>query len=772
MASPRIPKLAGSYDELIAGYYGRHHRKHHHDHHHPGHDRDGRGQGETPEAAIGSNGGTARVLSLTRDDGEILTQSRGHDHGDPVGGGWDDVDNRFESHRHHHPEYVVDMPSSALYAVSPVAAAPPSPAPAAPPPAPSAAAPAEPTASTPGPGVQTPNAMALTAQALNSPSATAPPSAAPPPAPPLSSPTSSSVDEHELAADLQAILAGASVYDPASGRTVPRDQLGVAPASGGPSARPRSADAQGDTAGQPTPGNAHAIFDAIAESMQYANTYDLGTIDLDGRFDDFDRISDLEEQRRSRPRDEGGYDDIGERRRRPAIDEYDNPGASGAGAGSADFLNDMDAIRSAAEDRAHDGLRIAADAIGKGMARQACLGTAVELVASAKADIEQALYDTGEHVLAADGIYSQPLVVGASPGVSFSYAQLVTMADLYDRVEDLLAADPAELGRLKALIEQDAAHYRDGSARDVSDKEWNDATGGRYLDVAERNHAHFAPDVLFNDAIANAGAPHSNHREAWEAHHRRALAEARGASGDPPAHALIINAFGDHFLTDAFSAGHLINKDAVSNYFKHNFLSGGKLTSAGNAFFDRVAKKAFAGQVKEKFSRLETAHWPAWYIPFHPNIDSPDRFASLLKAACEAQPDKVSNLAVKAVHDYLNNNGIEVTSNAGSVPWKLTGDGHLTAETCAIMKQAVRASVSNLTDPALRTAGDATCFERVWRFTPVLTASSRPTVIALVNDFTNPASTRLSDAAAGLITKQVDQLIHVLVDQQHQLRPA
>jgi hypothetical protein len=54
----------------------------------------------------------------------------------------------------------------------------------------------------------------------------------------------------------------------------------------------------------------------------------------------------------------------------------------------------------------------------------------------------------------------------------------------------------------------------------------------------------------------------------------------------------------------------------------------------------------------------------------------------------------------------------------------------------------------------------------------VLTTSSRPTVIALVNDLTNPASTRLSDAAAGLITKQVDQLIHVLVDQQHQLRPA
>jgi hypothetical protein len=767
MASPRIPKLAGSYDDLIAGYYGRSHHRHHH--HHRVHDRDGRGEGDTLEAITGSDGRTAHVLSLTRDDGEILGQSRGHDRDDPVGGGWDDVDNRFEGrYRRHGPEYVIDVPQPGLPAAPPASAAAASPAPAALPPAVPGTAPGEPTASTPGAGVQVQDVTVP-----GSPPAVGAPA---PPAGPVPSGMSLSADEHELAADLQAILSGASVYDPASGRTVPRDQLGAAPASGGPPARPRSVDASGDTVGQPAPGHAHAIFDAIAESMQYANKYDLGTIDLDDRFDDFDRISDLEEQRHSRrrgPRDEDVYDDAGERRSRPAVDDYGDPGASGAEVGPADFRDDMDAIRSAAADRAHDALRIAAAAIGKGMASQACLGTAVELAASARGDLEQAMYDTGEHVLAADGIYGQPLLVGAPPGVSFSYAQLVTMADFYDQVEDLLAADPAELGRLKALIERDAAHYRDGSAGDVSDKEWNDATtNGRYLDVAERNYAHFAPDVLFNDAIANAGARHSNHREAWEAHHRRALAEARGASSGLPAHALIINAFGDHFLTDAFSAGHLINKDAVSSYFKHNFLSDGKLTSAATAFFDRVARQAFAGAVKEKFSRLETAHWPAWYIPFHPDINSPDRFASLLKAACETQPDKVANLAVKAIHDYLNRNGIEVTSNAGGASWKLTGDGHLTAETCAIMKQAVRASVANLTDPGLRAASDATCFERVWRFTPVLTASSRPTVIALVNDFTNPASTRLSDAAAGLITKQVDQLIHVLVDQQHQLRPA
>jgi hypothetical protein len=346
------------------------------------------------------------------------------------------------------------------------------------------------------------------------------------------------------------------------------------------------------------------------------------------------------------------------------------------------------------------------------------------------------------------------------------------MADLYGSVEQMMGADDAELGRVKTLIERSTAHYRDGSAADVTDGEWQQATGGRYLELAEHNYSHFAPDVLFGDAIATAGPHHSNHKETWEAHHRNALREARAASGDPPAHAMIVNAFGDHFLTDAFASGHLVNKDAVANYFKHNFLSGGRLTAPADAFFDRVAERAFVGAVREKFSGLETAERPHWYVPFHPNINSPSRFATLLKMSCEAQPDRVANLAIKALHDYLNTHGIEVTNDAGDAAWQLTGDGHMTPHTCSIMKKAVQASVANIRDPALRSADDATCFQRAWRFTPKLTPASRPTVVNLMQEFTNPASTRLSDAAADLVTSEVDQLIHVLVDQEHKLRPA
>jgi hypothetical protein len=350
------------------------------------------------------------------------------------------------------------------------------------------------------------------------------------------------------------------------------------------------------------------------------------------------------------------------------------------------------------------------------------------------------------------------------------------MGDLYDNVGQMMGAPTSELNALKTLIERSTAHYRDGSAADVGDGEWDAATHHRYLDLAEKNYTHFAPDTLLNDAIASQPPRHSNHKAEWERYHAMALHEARGAgSGGAPAHAMIVNAFGDHFLTDAFAAGHLVNKDAVTNYFKHNFLAGDGLTDDAGHFFDSLADHTFTGELRTKFSRLETADWTHWHgvpLPFHANIDSPSRFASLLKEICSQRPERVANLALKALHDHLNEHGIRVGNDAGDPEWSLTGDGHLTDTTKAIMLRAVQASVANIRDPQLRAANDATCFGRVWRFTPKLTAASRPTVVNLIRDYTSPASARLFDAAVALLPQKVDQLIYALVDQEHKLRPA
>jgi hypothetical protein len=58
-------------------------------------------------------------------------------------------------------------------------------------------------------------------------------------------------------------------------------------------------------------------------------------------------------------------------------------------------------------------------------------------------------------------------------------------------------------------------------------------------------------------------------------------------------------------------------------------------------------------------------------------------------------------------------------------------------------------------------------FEKVWKYTPQLTPSSRAEVIRLVGEYTNPASTVLSDAAAELISRPstLDLLIDELVNE-------
>ena len=102
----------------------------------------------------------------------------------------------------------------------------------------------------------------------------------------------------------------------------------------------------------------------------------------------------------------------------------------------------------------------------------------------------------------------------------------------------------------------------------------------------------------------------------------------------------------------------LINKEEVIAYFKLNFYNGGSLKSEGEAFFAKVAALAFRGEVRKKFSVLET--YEPVLLWWNPNIDTENAFRKLLIKAAEQQPDQIANLAVKALHDRLNKDGIEV----------------------------------------------------------------------------------------------------------------
>jgi hypothetical protein len=550
----------------------------------------------------------------------------------------------------------------------------------------------------------------------------------------------SAVTEDDFVADMQAILSGQKVFDPATKRTVEPERL--------------SQPATHDDPPTPDAENAEAIFDRIARSMTYANAYDLGTVELENRFADFDRVADHREHAKQAPKS-----------------------APTAGApmamsvvGRAEVVQDLDEIRRmqpAGEAGAPD-----APVLAPAHEEHCACGPASRSALPADGALSRPFFDAGEHMWPAADLYDDRLRVGASAGVPMSYGHIIAMADLYETVDEMMTTSVAELTTVKRLIDRNLEYYRgnrSNPALDVSHEEWNKVTGGRYLRLADDNFAHFTPE----------------NRSAWQEHHARAIEEAGRLWAAPenanrsvfPEWPLIINAFGDHFLTDAFASGHLISKTAMVAEFKRRFFAKpGDLNGAGESFFERVAEGAFVGKVRQRFSVLETVDYPVcvwgWCLKWHPNIDTVNAFRKLLVQAAEQEPDKVANFVVKALHDRLNREGVQVTNRAGDT-WRLMGDGRLDGKTLEVMGKAVRQSADNLDDPSTRASNlnFGPYFEKVWRYVPTPTPAEAQRIAGLVREYTDPASRTLSAAAATLITEQVDSLISVLIEQK-KLKPA
>jgi len=559
--------------------------------------------------------------------------------------------------------------------------------------------------------------------------------------------------DDDLAADMQAILSGQKVYDPESKKVRP-------PGGGGSRAQEPPAAPERPV---PEARNDQAIFDRIAQSMEHANSFDLGTVELGRRFGGFDQAH----ERRHAPPPRG--------RAAPAKPSPARPSAVGTGA----FVEDLSAItRDRSTPLSREELRSAYGRQGpwSGIPGRDSACGASSLALALAPERSSAMYDTGEHVLAAGDLYPDRLVVGGSPGVGFSYGQIVAMPDFYESVDEVLAAPSAELSRLKALIERNTEYYRGNrrdASKDVNHDEWDAATGGRYLRLADVNYAHFSPASLLG---MSGGGREATNRSRWEELHERAIREmqqlvlAHRDSTPFPAGPLTTNAFADHFLTDAFAAGHIINKEVVIERFRSRFFTGGDLTADARTFFEQVARRAYTGRVAERFSQLQPAELPlcagGFCLPVRPNIRTAGMFAEVLKQAAEAEPVKIANLAVKIIHDTLNRDGLEVVNDAGDPAWRLTGDGSLNPTSLAVMRRAVQQSVDNINDPAILASNldPGPFLARVWRHVPRPTSAAVAQATRVVENYTDPRHADFVTATADLITQQLDALVTGLLD--------
>ena len=402
-------------------------------------------------------------------------------------------------------------------------------------------------------------------------------------------------------------------------------------------------------------------------------------------------------------------------------------------------------------------------------------------------DLARPFYDTGEHAILGSFINTvltaplasvgavQPTTTYDINGVSFTYGQILTMGDFYDTYDDLAKAPNAELTKVKKLIQKDETHYRStilglgSGGPSVSNSEWGDATvgiGARFLDLAIMNYAHFSP------VISSFKPTTESNKAAWQKYHARAIAMARAGTSSaalPPAYK--VNAFGDHFLTDAFSAGHLINKEEVMARFINAVTTGGKVNSVGKKLFENIANNALADpSIKSKLSKWELTET---HLMKHFNLDTDlpgihifyEVLVGVMEDTAHGGNKQIANLAVKVIHDYLNEypGGLPVSNNKGQ-SWKLTGDGTLNQANINIIQQAVKQSVENIEDSVRDMSAPVSAFyTKVWDFVPRMDLDPPKKIIdAAVVKYTDPTDPDLLARAVKLLHDQVDSLISAL----------
>jgi hypothetical protein len=285
-----------------------------------------------------------------------------------------------------------------------------------------------------------------------------------------------------------------------------------------------------------------------------------------------------------------------------------------------------------------------------------------------------------------------PFSSGSLQGsLSLTSGEINALADLYASPEDLEHADAIELSKLKALINRQLS----GGA--VQESEWDDATGGRYNRLNLKNAAHFGAR---NTALIDPGsvpASGQDNRSRFLFFYNQTVVNAQTAHArqlglfDPAVkqkwldRAALSAGFAEHFLMDAFSAGHLFNKDDFISVLKANLDALSK--DARDKLFASVAQGVLVNAASKTLLgtyELTDKNTP-WYVGggwlVHPNLDSESVFTGLLQhlyADSEGRQAVYSAL-VKVVHDALSTNqaaggltGVEVQNDFGT--WVLSGD--------------------------------------------------------------------------------------------------
>ena len=263
-------------------------------------------------------------------------------------------------------------------------------------------------------------------------------------------------------------------------------------------------------------------------------------------------------------------------------------------------------------------------------------------------------------------------------GVHLSWGQIVALAgDYYGTVEELLddTKTPPGRQRIRAALDKYGSPTVAATLTTPSTAPQREAAGTRLVLLALRNVQHF---LLGGDA-----------RATWLDYHFRAIDSAisAGLAHDRPAldQAYVLEAFGQHFLTDSFAAGHIRTprRDIMDWYsgtfaprvFDHLFTF--VLDRGTDGVFDQIPWGYKVGAFGVGGLSGVVALKSAVRLGVKSELD-----AKIVKAGGRAAIIEWIGLGLAgavsgAIHDVENARGLHVTSIANPAGWTSYGDANL-----------------------------------------------------------------------------------------------
>jgi len=268
-----------------------------------------------------------------------------------------------------------------------------------------------------------------------------------------------------------------------------------------------------------------------------------------------------------------------------------------------------------------------------------------------------------------------------------TYGEMVGIAgDWFESLDQIkqLAASQDGRDQIRWALWKDMGG---GSGEPAVSQPNKDAVMDRFFNLAAKNVSHFSAGGAANNA--------------YEDYHKRACQKAfeAGTQGNQAtfAEARTIEAFGDHFLTDMFSAGHIRTpRGSIQTWYV------GKFPNAIDQFITYMAAhmRTF---LKANHGVLDTLG----QIPDQASIENDVR--ALGGSAVRAY--SLGDIVSLAAHNYDNTHGLNVASDvdsagsAGPSQWTSFGDNNLSksATTRDMAVAAVKASLHDLDN--MRQAG-------------------------------------------------------------------